>query len=459
MPTETRTQKEQKVAIAAVQAQAEAAGLSVQDYLSALQDEKKGATAPQEGRNWPPQSKRKNGRKKRGANEPDGSTKKRAAQGEIASKSAKRPNLEEEGVPEFEEGDDRGRDPNYAYSSCDDDEDTESVFDAQFAKKKPLIAKPKFTDAELVLQLMAQGQPKEAKKKMLVAIKKVVRTQLFRYKKFVDDDSDRKLACEIVLMCLKFKDMDDRATAEWIETYGSYVVTCVNAARGYVQSGIKKVMYNRWSTKGKKAFDIKLLPLLLKRELDMENPQHYEVMKLWVTEILPKCCGFAGGWDEKKYYYITISQDFNPDNPIEMSVTPSTEAIGAWFIENNEKAWPAQWAVKENYPGLKMEKHIKHPDKDEVVPANKSFVSPLCPVFLLHWTFDSLLCRLFFYLLGERGQDGQENPCLWPEVFCQVDRCFGRSGIIYWGHSGGHNSLFRTPGIGQRGAHRGRIES
>jgi hypothetical protein len=374
MPTETRTQKEQKVAIAAVQAQAEAAGLSVDEYLSAIQKEKEGASAPQDGRDWPPQSKRKNSRKKRGANEPDGSKKKRSAQGEPASKSAKRPNLEEEGDTELE-GDDRARDSNYAYSSCEEDEDTDAVFDAQFAKKKPLIAKPKFTDAQLVLQLMADGQPKEAKKKMLLAIRKVVRTRLFRYKKFVDDDTDKELACQIVLQCLKFKDMDDQAKKQWISTYGSYVVQSINACRGYVQSGIKKVMHNRWSTKGKKAFNLALLPLLLKRELDMEKPEHYEIFKLWVTEILPKCCGFAGGWDEKKYFYITISQDFNANNPVEMSVTPSTEAIGAWFIENNEKAWPAQWAVKENYPGFKMEKHIKHPDKDEVVPANKSFVS------------------------------------------------------------------------------------
>jgi len=209
---------------------------------------------------------------------------------------------------------------------------------------------------------------------MLLAIRRVVRLNLFRFKKFIDEETSRDIAAEYVLLQLNFKDIDEEAKQSWIDTYGTFVVKYINEARGYAQTSIKKVMFNYWGANGNVVLDKKWYPLILKRQLDMTKVQDYEGFKLWVTEIIPKACGYAGSWDEKKYCYKEIQNAVNKNDPNDMAVTASTEAVAAWILENNYTNWPQQWAVKAEHPNLKMEKHYNGADKKPVSVAN-SYVS------------------------------------------------------------------------------------
>jgi len=253
---------------------------------------------------------------------------------------------------------------------CESGED--NILDECFAPPVKAVRNPNDTrsDGQIVLALMASGQKEKAKNKMCLAIRKVVRTQLFGFKKLIDDNSDRDVAAEWVLSQLNFKDFDDEATAAWLETHGPFVTKVVNESRGCAQTGVKKVVHEWWDVHAKTMIDKKWLPLILTRQLDMKKLDDYEVFRWWVTEALPKCCGYAGGWDDKKYKFMEVWNACNPNKPQDVAVTASTEAIGAWHIENNCTAWPAQWAVKAEHPTLKLEKHCNDANGNPISVAN-----------------------------------------------------------------------------------------
>jgi len=127
--------------------------------------------------------------------------------------------------------------------------------------------------------LLACGKTGEAKKKMLLAIRRVVCLNLFQFKKFIDEETSRDIAAECVLLQLNFKDIDEETKKSWIDTCGTFVVKCINEARGYVQTGVKKAMCDYWCTNDKVVLDKKWYPLILKRELDMKKDEDYEVFK------------------------------------------------------------------------------------------------------------------------------------------------------------------------------------
>jgi len=216
---------------------------------------------------------------------------------------------------------------------------------------------------ELIVSLLASGKKAEAKGKMLLAIRRAVRLNLFWFKKFIEEQTSRDIAAGHVLEQLNFKDIDEEATKSWIDTCGTFVVKHINEARGYVQTGIKKVMFNCWCANGKVVLDKKWYPLILKRQLDMTKDEDYKVFKFWVTKVIPKACGHAGGWDEKKCCYKKIQNAVNKKDPNDMAVTASTEAVAAWILENNYTNGPQQWAVKVDHPTLTMEKHHNGADK------------------------------------------------------------------------------------------------
>jgi hypothetical protein len=117
----------------------------------------------------------------------------------------------------------------------------------------------------------------------------------------------------------------------------------------------------------------------------MDKKEKYELFRLWVTEFLPKAVGFAGGWDEKKYLYTEIAKCFPDDDPKDLAVTPATEAICAWFLENSSKSWMECFAAKDTRPAFALEKHYND-DKGNAVSAKNSFVrtlqSPVWPKFV-----------------------------------------------------------------------------
>ena len=236
---------------------------------------------------------------------------------------------------------------------------------------------------------------------MLITLNTLVRKGLYRFKKFIENEEERQIAAEWALSALGFPDMDERTTAKWMETYEPHVVKFINSTRGYAQTGIKKIMWENWGISVNKAImDKSWFPKILKRELDMENDMDYTVFKFWVTEILPKAVGYAGGWGENKFLFLEIQKAFNPKNPKDQAVTTSTEAIAAWFIENNYEAWPAQWEAKEKRPRLKMEKHYNGPDK-KAIEVEDSYVSIFYVLFALNffgiWPLTLPFCPLLWY--------------------------------------------------------------
>jgi len=190
------------------------------------------------------------------------------------------------------------------------------MFEAQRSRSSaPKSKEEQPPDWELIMSLLASDKKAEAKGKMLLAIQRVVRLNLFWFKKFIDEETSRDIAAECVLLQLNFEDIDEEAKKSWIDTHGTFVVKCINEARGGAQAGIKKVMFNCWCANGKVVMDKKWHPLILKRQLDMTKDKDCEVFKLWVTEIIPKACGCAVGWDKKKCCYKEIQNAVNKKTP------------------------------------------------------------------------------------------------------------------------------------------------
>jgi hypothetical protein len=160
MPTKTRAARDAENALVAVQAEADAAGISVKEYLAALSTEKKAATNPKE-RVWPAQSKRHHGKKKRISESPEPTPASKSSKKAKADTADDEEELSDQGCNVLD-----GKDAVYHYSSDEDDEDENAMFEAQFrTKKTPKSKKQNPTDGELILQLMAQGDKKQAKKR------------------------------------------------------------------------------------------------------------------------------------------------------------------------------------------------------------------------------------------------------------------------------------------------------
>ena len=124
-----------------------------------------------------------------------------------------------------DEDDDDGFDETdqYRYESDDDDEDEVEMFEAQRSRAHAPKSKEQPPDSELIMSLLASGKKAEAKTKMLLAIRRVVRLNLFRFKKFIDEETSRDIAAEYVLLQLNFKDIDEEAKQSWIDTCGPFV--------------------------------------------------------------------------------------------------------------------------------------------------------------------------------------------------------------------------------------------
>jgi len=166
------------------------------------------------------------------------------------------------------EEDDDGYDKTkpYNYELDDDDENKVAMFEAQRSRASaPKSKEEQRPDSELIMGLLACGETGKAKKKMLLAIQRVVRLNLFQFKKFIDEETSRNIVAECVLAQLNFKDIDEEAKKSWIDTCDTFVVKHFNKARGHAQTGVRKVMCNYWCTNGKVVLDKKWYPLNLKR--------------------------------------------------------------------------------------------------------------------------------------------------------------------------------------------------
>ena len=374
----TRTAHEKNEAVQALKEEADALGITVQELLEHIKKAEDGGGKPKAKK---VAAKHKKGKAKKTGK---GGKKKRAG---TPTENQPPPKLQKRN-PDYN-SDDGGDDDDvseegvdelsvYQYDSPDEDsEEEEAKIGGKRRASSGNNGPHEPNTSVLIMELLGKGKKKEAKKKMKVAIKKIVRTWLFKFKKFIEDDTERDVAASIVLQKLNFQGLGDDEGKAWVSTYGQFVVTCLNDARGYAQSGVKKVCEKWWSGHEKTLIEEEWLEKILKRDLDMEKEDDYKVFKWWVTKVLPKCCGYAGGWDVKKYFYTSIQDAFNPKMPVDMAVTPSTEAIGAWFIECNYTAWPEQFYVKQECPSYEMVKHYIGTDKKPVSAPN-SFVSMSC---------------------------------------------------------------------------------
>jgi len=368
----TRKTREKQAALKKLHAEAKKRGMSVKDLLQ----EKK--AEGQDGQKKPPAApaKKANGRNSKSNDDEELPT--------LLKRKANYDSDEEDNDDGFDKTEGYRYESDGNDESDGDDEDKVALFEAQRSPSSaPKSKEEQPPDSELIMSLLASRKKGEAKGKMLLAIRRVVCLNLFPFKKFIDEETSWDIAAKYVLLQLNFRDIDEEAKKSWIDTYGTFVVKYINEARGYVQTGIKKVIFNYWCANGKVVLDKKWYPLILKRQVDMTKDKDYEVFKLWVTKIIPKACGYAGGWDKKKYYYKEIQNAVNKKDPNDMAVTASTEAVAAWILENNYTNWPQQWAVKADHPTLKIEKHYNGADKKPLSVSNSyvSFFMSYLPLF------------------------------------------------------------------------------
>jgi hypothetical protein len=239
-------------------------------------------------------------------------------------------------------------------------------------------------EADRLLNLCLQGQAKKAKKGMENLIREVVRSHLFRIIKFITCKEVEKIAVKKVRIWLNFSAMqgDDvesaRRKKEFDESYGPVVTRLLNEHRSYVSSQIKEVMHKNWQNHNSSLPTPEQLVKLIGRDfalgegepgLDQED---YDLLKWWITELLPKACGTQAEWGPDHHFYMTVQKGAPANRPKRHYVTSSTEAFAVWVIENNRVAWPAQWLAKAQHGNYGIIRKTKGPNGEELTPESST---------------------------------------------------------------------------------------
>ena len=216
----------------------------------------------------------------------------------------------------------------------------------------PLAATGQVNDGsgEMALEMNAKRKRENSKKATEEQIKKVFKDHLFRVLKFIQADNTMARAVDKVFVLLDYDVMKkmppqdaDQFKRDWKANYGACVPKMLNGHRGDVQQSIRRVCYE-YTSGGKKPLPATAnLESILKRELHHDQKDDVELMCWWWDVVIPKACGNTSDWSNDKRYFGTMSQHHWPDSTKKKYVTPHTEALAIWFIENNRAGWPAAW--------------------------------------------------------------------------------------------------------------------
>ena len=177
-------------------------------------------------------------------------------------------------------------------------------------------------------------------------IKSLVRKRIFKTFKFTTSEEQNMYYVNAVVSALNIEEHkgNDAANikkrAEFVVKYAKYIKRCLNDARNYVQSEMKKSCFAYLEKDPNNTIpDFRKLLLCLQRKLEI-NDENKPVILFYMDLMMPKMTGNGDDYNEKIRYYETISDAKSDPDQAEMDVTCETEAFGLLVIENNYTKWP-----------------------------------------------------------------------------------------------------------------------
>jgi len=221
------------------------------------------------------------------------------------------------------------------------------------AAKRPTeptdLALQELQKSEAIAEKKKRGSTDSPTEKL---IHDAIRLDIFRRLKFCFGPKQRaKLARE----CLKhinlagFDGKDEQSKAlvdRWVEANQRTCLKRLNKVRGYAQTRIGQALEIYMHKHNGQLPTSARLEQIIKRDLDMADPQDYEDFDWWWNTVLPKATANQAEWNPDKRHYVTIIEGAPVSNPNAKHIAPSTEAFVAVCVENNRNRWPAIYHLK-----------------------------------------------------------------------------------------------------------------
>jgi hypothetical protein len=167
--------------------------------------------------------------------------------------------------------------------------------------------------------------------------------------------------------------MDSNARQVWYKEFGPVCTSELNKLRSTVQSAIKKeikILRNNSNTKT-------MVPVhrwedCLRRNLNMNNVEDVELFTAYHNRILAKAVGTDTRWNKHHRGYFCIYNGKPPGarRPIELYVTPETEAYTVFVIRGNYNRWNAQFEISDKFPRYSQKAIFKEPTVDAIAASD-----------------------------------------------------------------------------------------
>ena len=196
---------------------------------------------------------------------------------------------------------------------------------------------------------------------------------VFAIQKFAKGDGTQHMLASFVLLHGRpGHGMTQSERTGWCKEFGNYCASELNRHRSTVQSSIKKEFRAIWDNTNPKV----LIPLdrweaCLNRDLDLNSDRDLADFAVYCDKIMAKATGTKARWNEEHrgYFCLFNGKPPNGKRPIDLYVTPETEAYGMLIIAGNWSRWTAQFQVTDKYPKYKQ-KPITHLPSVEVLNAS-----------------------------------------------------------------------------------------
>ena len=200
-----------------------------------------------------------------------------------------------------------------------------------------------------------------------------------------------------ILNMKEFRGTDDKTKAlrtAWVASNQGVVLKKINKCRNYASTQLMGAV-NWWQDNNAGEIPtLDQLEALIQRNIDLDNDEHYDLMKWWWNLAVPKACANAKDWGPSHRNYMCLYNGAPANDPTALYVPPGTEAIAVAMIENlrevRDKVWKIRQLPEYKEKTLFTAKHNFDYKEDgktlaygkSILPAFAPNLSPLTPFFL-----------------------------------------------------------------------------
>jgi len=213
--------------------------------------------------------------------------------------------------------------------------------------KSPAIDALEEAERKIAKKDKAKGDPMED------LIYDTIKEDLFRSVKFAVGPEQRKEVTSLCLMKMNLEDFEGKSEAKiklrnrWIKANEGTVIKKLNKVRNYAGTQSRKAAWLWMNQKKGQLPSLECLEKCLKRDLDMDDKDDYELFKWHVDELIPAACGHHSHWNPEKRYYLLMSTAAPPNKPTSKYITTKTEAMAVCYVENFRSKWTEIWKLQQ----------------------------------------------------------------------------------------------------------------